>query len=114
MKTPGPWGGPETSSKKGMPRYFFDVFDGEKLIRDEIGIELAGLENVRIAAIDALPDIARDELPDGDQRVFSVQARDEENRVVFKASLDFKAEWGDHAQQKEGRPPPGGRRITRA
>jgi len=85
-----------------MPRYFFDVFDGEKLVRDETGIELAGLEEVRIAAIDALPDIARDELPDGDQRQFWVQARDEENRVVFKASLDFKAEWA--VEPGKGRP----------
>ena len=85
-----------------MPRYFFDVFDGRKLIRDEIGIELASLEDVRIAAIEALPDIARDELPDGDQRLFWVEARDGQNRAVFKASLDFKAEWS--ADPREGRP----------
>ena len=93
---------PEIRVRQGMPRYFFDVFDGEKLTRDEIGIELAGLEQVRIAAIDALPDIARDELPNGDQRLFSVEARDQENRVVFKASLNFKAEWADHTPK--GRP----------
>ena len=85
-----------------MPRYFFDVFDGDKLLRDEIGIELAGLEDVRTAAIEALPDIARDVLPDGDRRLFSVQVRDAENRVVFKASLDFKAEWT--AEPGKGRP----------
>ena len=76
-----------------MARYFFDTFDGEKLVRDEIGIELADLARVRVEAIEALPDIAREELPDGNQRLMAVQARDEENRVVFKASLNFKAEW---------------------
>jgi hypothetical protein len=76
-----------------MPRYFFDVFDGEKLVRDEIGIELADLEQVRIEAIEALPDIARDQLPDGDERAFAVEARDEHGRVVFAARLNFKAEW---------------------
>ena len=89
-----PWGGcREFEVRQGMPRYFFDVFDGEKLTRDEIGIELADLERVRSEAIQALPEIARDELPDGDVRVFSVQARAEGDRVIFTASLTFKAEW---------------------
>ena len=77
-----------------MARYFFDAFDGKKVMRDEVGIELDDLERVRAEAIDALPDIARDKLPDGNDRVFSVQARDREGRVVFTATLAFKGEWG--------------------
>ena len=76
-----------------MARYFFDTFDGERLVRDEIGIELADLARVRVEAIEALPDIAREELPDGDQRLIAVQARDEADRIVFKASLHFEAQW---------------------
>lgn len=76
-----------------MPRFFFDVSDGEKLTTDEIGLELGDLERVRSEAIDALPDLAREQLPDGDERVFAVQARDEAGRVVFTATLSFKAQW---------------------
>jgi hypothetical protein len=76
-----------------MQRYFFDVFDGEKLIRDEIGIQLPDLDQVRFEAIEALPDLARDELQDGDERAFAIEARDERDHVVFTARLNFKAEW---------------------
>ena len=77
-----------------MARYFFDTHDGKALLRDEVGIELEDLERVRAEAIDALPDMAREELPDGNERVFAVQVRDEEGRVVFAATLTFKSEWG--------------------
>jgi hypothetical protein len=76
-----------------MARYFFDTFDGKELMRDEVGIELGELERVRVEAIDALPDLAREELPDGDESVFAVHARDEEGRIVFTATLTFKGEW---------------------
>jgi hypothetical protein len=76
-----------------MARYFFDTFDGKELMRDEVGIELGDLERVRVEAIDALPDLAREELPDGDESVFAVQARDEEGRIVFTATLTFKGAW---------------------
>jgi hypothetical protein len=76
-----------------MPRFFFDVMDGRDLNRDEIGLELDDLDRVRSEAIDALPDIARAELPDGDRAEFAVYARDESGRVVFKATLNFTAEW---------------------
>ena len=81
-----------------MARYFFDTSDGNKLMRDEVGIELDDLERVRAEAIDALPDIARDKLPDGNDRVFSVQARDREGRVVFTATLAFKGEWAERSR----------------
>jgi hypothetical protein len=77
-----------------MARYFFDTSDGKKLMRDEVGIELDDLARVRAEAIDAVPDLARDKLPDGDERVFLVQARDHGGRVVFTATLSFKGEWG--------------------
>ena len=76
-----------------MPRYFFDTFNGRDLMRDDMGLELDDLERVRIEAIDALPDLARNELPDGDEHIFAVQVRDEQGRVVYSATLDFKGKW---------------------
>lgn len=76
-----------------MPRYFFDIDDGESRTRDSYGLELPDLAEVRNKAISILPDVAREELPDGDRRVFVCQARDEGGTVVFMATLSLVAEW---------------------
>lgn len=41
----------------------------------------------RIEAQKALPDLARDALPDGDQKTFIVSVRDEAGQVVLRAAL---------------------------
>lgn len=76
-----------------MPRYFFDIDDGEKRSSDRCGLELKDLEEARKQAIGILPDVAREELPDGDRRVFVCQARDEKGTVIFIATLSLVAEW---------------------
>lgn len=70
-----------------MPRYYFDTNDGRSLEVDQTGLDLATIEEVRWAALDALPDMARDALPRRPVRELSVQVRDEGNRIVFTASL---------------------------
>ena len=74
-----------------MPRFFFDIHDGEMMTEDKDGVQLTDLEAVRTAAISVLPDIARDELPDGDAREFIVWVRDESDQRIFKASLTLQA-----------------------
>lgn len=76
-----------------MPRYFFDINDGEKESRDDIGYELPDAEAARRAAIEVLPDIARDVLPDGDRRDFTSSVRTEEGQTIFQAKLSLVAEW---------------------
>jgi hypothetical protein len=76
-----------------MARFFFDVADGKGFVRDDVGLEMQGDDLVRTEAIDALADVAREELPDGDEAVYAVEVRDVSGRVVFKATLNFKAEW---------------------
>ena len=78
-----------------MARYFFDIDDGERHSRDGEGTELADREEARREAISILPDIAREELPDGNDRVFSCSVRDESNRVIFLARLTLHARWQD-------------------
>ncbi|MBD2745333.1 hypothetical protein IC232_01375 [Microvirga sp. BT688] len=70
-----------------MPRYFFDTYDGNRLISDSEGIELQSVEMARIEAQKALPDLARDALPDGNQKTFIVSVRDEAGQVVLRAAL---------------------------
>ena len=76
-----------------MPHYFFDTNDGDMLDEDDVGLEFPDPESARRAAIAALPDMARDRLPDGDRRNFSVRVRDEAGTVLYAASLSLVGEW---------------------
>ena len=70
-----------------MARFFFDTYDGTRLISDPEGIVLQSVDMARIEAQKALPDLARDALPDGDQKTFIVSVRDEAGQVVLRAAL---------------------------
>lgn len=60
-----------------LPRFYFDTFDGDHASVDTDGIECSSRKMVQDQAIDALPDMAREILPDGPNRVFSVEVRDD-------------------------------------
>ena len=72
-----------------MPRYFFDSFDGARLVRDEEGLELGGIEEARDAAIAGLADLARDVLPGAHRRELAIEVRDTSDRRLLRASLLF-------------------------
>ena len=78
-----------------MPTFYFDISDGDEQVRDDLGIELSDVQAARRQAISVLPDIARDELPDGDRREFRAVVRDASGKTVFKAKLSLVAEWVD-------------------
>ena len=75
-----------------MPRFFFDLYDGDELARDTEGFELQP-EEARKQAIASLAEIAQDEMPDGDERDFTVRVRDEDGHVIFEATLSLRAHW---------------------
>jgi uncharacterized protein DUF6894 len=82
-----------------MPRFYFDVFDGEITTPDKIGLDVEdGLERIRDLAVDALPDLAREKLPDGDRAEFTVTVRDEDGSDIFRAVLSFRVEWIDRTK----------------
>jgi hypothetical protein len=76
-----------------MPRYFFDTDDGTSLMIDPEGYELPDEAAARWAALDALPDMARDKIPDGDHRTFSVSVRDANQEVICAATLSLMGGW---------------------
>ena len=76
-----------------MSRYFFDLHDGNELQSDEDGIDCASLKDLGFRAVDVLPDIAREELPDGPRRTFSVKVRDATGGYVFRATLALASSW---------------------
>jgi hypothetical protein len=79
--------------RSGKHRYFFDIQDGDRILNDTEGLELDGIEAARLEAIRALPDMARDALPDGDQQTFVVRVRDESGQTVLIAALSFVVQW---------------------
>ena len=72
-----------------MPRYFFDVRDSRGFHRDEIGNDCDGFDDARNQCQGFLPDIAREELPDGELHTITCDVRDEADRVVYRGRLTF-------------------------
>ena len=77
-----------------MPRYFFDLHNGDGPLRDEAGLELANRTEVVREMSRILLDIARDEMPAVDRTMISVTVRSED-RPVSVATLTFANEWLD-------------------
>lgn len=76
-----------------MPRYFIDSSDGSFSNIDAEGVELAGDDAARYLALDALPDMVREVLPDVDRHEFAVCVRDEVGKVIYSASLTLAGAW---------------------
>lgn len=79
-----------------MPRYYIDSSDGSFSHIDSEGVELTGDEAARYLALDALPDMVREVLPDGDQREFAVCVRDEGGRVIYSARMTLTGAWREN------------------
>ena len=77
-----------------MPQYFINTDDGDQLHLDDTGHDLPDAEAARAATLDALPDMARDKMPDGDRRTIIATARDEEGTVVYTATLTLVGQRG--------------------
>jgi branched-subunit amino acid aminotransferase/4-amino-4-deoxychorismate lyase len=75
-----------------MPRYFFDIHDGDHFTPDYVGIELASIQAAKNEAKKALPDIVKDELPDGDRRNFVVVVKDEVGHEIVRVTLSLVVE----------------------
>jgi hypothetical protein len=75
-----------------MPRFYFDISDGERAQRDADGMEMADLKEARNKALETLGEMARDELPDGDHRKFAIRIRDASGKARLLTSLTLRIE----------------------
>lgn len=73
-----------------MAQYFFDTRDNEEFVEDEIGLELPDVQTAKAQAALSLAELARDVLPGCDQRMLTVEVRDE-HQSVMHAKLVFHA-----------------------
>ena len=76
-----------------MPRYFFDITDQGEGGRDDDGSVHESPQAARKEAIGTLAHMAKDELPDGNAHDFTASIRDEDGKVLFRATLLLRAEW---------------------
>jgi len=81
-----------------MPRFLFDIDDGERNFRDEEGSVHADVEAARLELISTLAQIAKDVLPDDERRVFRGAVRDEHGAVVYEATLTLRDAWAHEPQ----------------
>ncbi|WCS28585.1 hypothetical protein LOK46_32285 (plasmid) [Methylobacterium sp. NMS14P] len=76
-----------------MPRYYFDTDDGLLPVRDDTGREFAGVRAARDLAQRALREMAQQQIPDGESRVFKISIRDEKAALLYVATLTLAGEW---------------------
>ena len=76
-----------------MPRYFIDTSDGDTFVHDDVGYDFSDVGAARDAAQVALPDIAREKIPDGEKRAFCAFVRDGTGAVVYRVALSLIGEW---------------------
>ena len=75
-----------------MPRFFFDIHDGEAFTPNREGLELEDLEAAKAEAKKTLPEIVKDEMPDGDRRDFTVDVKDMAGQIVWRVTLSLVVE----------------------
>jgi hypothetical protein len=75
-----------------MPRFFFDIHDGKAFMPDREGLDLEDLEAAKAEAKKTLPEIVKDEMPDGDRRDFTVDVKDAAGQLVWRVTLSLVVE----------------------
>lgn len=73
-----------------MPRFYFNVSQGPKIIPDDEGLELDSLDAAEQEAMQALIQLGRDWLPRA--REVRIQVRDEQHQQVLALSVAIRVE----------------------
>ena len=72
-----------------MPRYYFDIYDGEQSLADEDGMEVDDVEASKVEVRQVLANLARDIVRKGNHQSFSVNVRDEAGQIVLRGILSI-------------------------
>ena len=76
-----------------MPRYYFDIDDGQRKFIDDDGNGLSDPEAARDQALAMLPKFARVALKGEGSREVTVTVRNETGDVVFIATMTLRSKW---------------------
>ena len=74
-----------------MPRYYFDLKDGNSLKADEEGVELSDDDDARDQALEMLGDIIR--YKHDESRELSITGCQADRRELFTATLSLQVKW---------------------
>ena len=72
-----------------VPRFYFDIRDGEQFIRDDEGLDYPDIEAARDSATVALAEMAKDALPRAELHHIAIEVRDEAKEPLLMAELTF-------------------------
>ncbi len=70
-----------------MARYFFDSNDGTSAMRDDVGVDLQSIDEVKRVTRDFLFDLGHAEAPSEATRFFTVAVRDEDGGTITRATM---------------------------
>ncbi|QEE38953.1 MULTISPECIES: hypothetical protein [unclassified Methylobacterium] len=76
-----------------MAHYTIDTDADAQYVEGDYGEGLTCHLAARRMALSALPDLARDRVPDGDQGTFRAIVRDENGIEIYAATLTLVGEW---------------------
>ena len=69
--------------------FSIDTYDGQTAVSDDRGLHSPSPEVALAEAVRALPDMARDALPDGGQRDFIATVRDVTGQAIYTVTLSL-------------------------
>jgi hypothetical protein len=72
-----------------VPRFYFDIRDGDQFIRDDEGLDYPNIEAARDAATAALAEMAKEALPGAERYHIAIEVRDEAKEPLLIAALTF-------------------------
>jgi hypothetical protein len=70
-----------------VPRFYFDVREGDSVTRDTDGLEFNSLNAAEYEAARAVAEIGREDLPKGKAREVTVKVRDEHGQQVLTVAV---------------------------
>ncbi|PBC02588.1 hypothetical protein [Mesorhizobium sp. WSM3860] len=76
-----------------MERFYFDLHNTEHTQMDSEGQLFSSPENARKEALRILRDVARDEMPNGDNLKITIKMRNDKREQIFEASLTLQSTW---------------------
>ncbi len=81
-----------------MARYYFDVYDGADLQRDDEGSEFDSLDAAVQGAARSAAEIGQGRLARGDTSDVVIEVRDEENKRIFVVRASMQVDWHNPPQ----------------
>jgi hypothetical protein len=70
-----------------MPRFYFDVRDGDKLDLDDEGVEFASTHEARVEASRALAEMIKDAMPNGWHKAMALRSVEAEDSLFSRCRL---------------------------